>query len=188
MQSIRNNAKLDTPEFRSLAPALKDFGSESPFWHWGTSMPYRILDTRWRRFDFNPHFLFDSFFLQANPMLMERDDLHIIPVAGNGTQSSADAVLLTVNPGSANLTETLAYITAVCNYLLTKENNFMLRREPTVSEYARRLHAAYAESVIDFAVSEEIITDDFDRYLRGEIDLDTMIREADRKLAMYRGE
>jgi hypothetical protein len=176
MQSIRSNGSLDTAAFRRLALVLKGFINERE--RWGTAMPHLN----------NPDFLFDNLSVQTSAQLMGRDDLYVVPVTGTGTQSSADCYFLTVNPGSGKLKETLEYISAVCNYLLTKENNFMLKQEPTVSEYARRLHAAYVGSVIDFAVSEEIFADDFDRYLRGEIDLDTMIREADRKLAMYRGE
>ena len=176
MKAMRNNDTLDTPEFRRMAPALKGFIGGNTLL--GTAMPFRD----------NPQFLFDNFSLQTSTYLMDRDDLYIVPVTGTEGQSSADCVFLCVNPNSDKLERTLDYISAVCGYLTRKPNNAMLSGVSANSEYAKRLYALYENSVIDFNVSSEVFADDFDRYLRDEISLDELIKEASRKLAMYLNE
>ena len=174
---LRGSANLDTPEFRQTAEALKAFmPGEIKYGGGGVSIPD------------NGNFLFMNAMGQTGASVIYRDDLYVVPLIGTGGVYSADCVFLCVSPDSGNLERTLDYISALCVYLSDKEDNFMLARAPIDSGYAKRLHALYQNAVIDFNVSDEVFTDDFNRYLNDKITLDQLIKEAGRKLAMYLGE
>ena len=179
---LRDTAVLETPEFRQMAAALKDFMAEEDFW--GSSM------AAWTPSPFNPEFLFDNWSSQTDLTMLGRDDLYAASHTGPNVPGSAYGVFLCVNPDSNNLDNTLAYISALCGNLAERRNSFMLT-DPSLytdSGCARSLYALYQNSVIDFTISDEVFMDDFDRYLNGKITLDELIKEAGRKLAMYLGE
>ncbi|MCL2030388.1 MAG: hypothetical protein FWG93_02470 [Oscillospiraceae bacterium] len=177
---LRNNSSLDTPEFRQMAESLKGFLQENTSWG-SPGFPDPS----------GAGYLFDNFILLDTPGLIDRDDLSLMPVTGaDGVPNSAQALILCVNPYSGNLAAALEYVSAVCAHLLAQQNTGMLADPSayTDSGYMRQFYALHANSVIDFNLSDEVFADDFDRYLRDEISLDTLIWEAGRKLAMYRGE
>ncbi|MCL2030591.1 MAG: hypothetical protein FWG93_03515 [Oscillospiraceae bacterium] len=184
---LRDNDTLETPEFRRLAPALKEFTRERI--QWGRDMPFIILNEAGESIP-NDGFLFDNQSVQTSAHVIGRDDLSIAPLTGTGAANPADAVFFCVNSDSRHLEKTLEYISHVCAYLSSQKDAGMLAAPAAYSDsaYARRRRELYAGSVIDFNLSDEVFADDFDRYLRDEISLDTLIREAGRKLAMYRGE
>ena len=184
---LANNVTLDTPEFRDLAPVYKAFISERGYAVNGTSLPYLIRD----RSGANPDFLFDSVSLQTSSHLIEREGIAIINLAGKDGINPADVVFLCVNSGSDKLDIVFEYISYVCETLLTERKDtglFIDAGNYTKSEYAQKRRAMYENAVISFAVSNEVFASDFSRYLNSEIDLETLIKEAGRKLAMYLGE
>jgi hypothetical protein len=185
LKYMRKSTALDTSEFRQMAVVLKDFMTEKDYWGHTSGLP--VLDTDER---LNAKFLFDNVTLQTSLHYINRNDLSVVPVTGtDGTPNSANIVFLSVNPNSDKLNQTFAYITSVCEYMMNRSDKpFMFSDLSMYSEYARQLHALYKESVIDFNIPNEIFAEDFDRYLRDEISLDELIKEADRKLAMYHGE
>jgi hypothetical protein len=185
---LRSNITLDTPEFRQMAPELKAFWNERE--NWGDIRALQNPDYP----SIQPHNLNVLFAESAYSIFLNHyvwDDLYVAPITGSdGDPNSVGAEFLYVNPYSDNLEITLEYVTAVCEYMMTRKDSFMSTDSAmyTDSEYARRVYALYENSVIDFNIPNEIFAEDFDRYLRDEISLDELIKEADRKLAMYHGE
>ena len=181
---LRNNVSLDTPEFREMAESIKGFVNERT--GWGSPMPFLSPDHTP-----NPRFLFDNLSSQTSAHLINRDDLSIAPLTGiGGGLTPAEAVFLVVNPNSDRLDKTLEYISHLAGYLLEAKDGGMLADPESYSssEYAIRRYELYANAEIHFNIPAEVFAEVFDRYLRDEISLDTMITEAGRKLAMYLGE
>lgn len=105
-------------------------------------------------------------------------------------KNPADCVFLCVNPSSENLSATLEYITALCGYLSSKTNDFMLD-DPTLysdSAYIAELFEIYRDSEIFFRIPDEILLEPVEQYCEGALNLDDLISEADRKLSAYLNE
>lgn len=75
-------------------------------------------------------------------------------------------------------------------YSLNKEDNLSLKDNSIYkqSDYYEQLKKVYENSEIRFTISDEIYLDDFYKYLDGKTDLESFIKEADRKIKAYRGE
>ncbi|MGN0700201.1 MAG: hypothetical protein ACI4J8_04295, partial [Oscillospiraceae bacterium] len=56
------------------------------------------------------------------------------------------------------------------------------------NEFFSEINDVYSTGVIRFTYPAEIYEADFDKYLAGEISLDSFITEADRKLKVYLNE
>jgi hypothetical protein len=184
---LRDNTTLDTPKFRQLAASLKDFMTKGEPAFGNSSS---LSDFAYGGI---PGFLFlgDDFgALQRLPHITTRNDLSVTPFTGKDNKNSAYSVFICVNPDSNNLKTTLEYISALCEYMLLQKDSFLFAdiSKYTASNYAHELYKLYENSVIDFNVSNEIFASDFDKYLRGEINLDNFIIEAGRKLTMYLNE
>lgn len=180
---LRNHTTLDTPEFRLLATALYEFYSGGAYFGDSLAISEYV-------FNRNTGFLFDSTDMriyQTLEYIIGRSDLKVASITGTDNINSAYSVYLCVNPNSDNLETTLDYISALCEYMLNMNNSYMLadKSKYTDSNYARELYALYENSVIDFNFSNEVFASDFNRYLNDKIDLDTLIEEGNRKLAIY---
>ncbi len=98
--------------------------------------------------------------------------------------------LLAVNPNSKNLEFTLEYVSAFCKYMMDQKDTFMLKDEtlytdtPIIKEY----YEVFKDGTIAFDMDSDIYWNDFWDYLNGEIELEEMIKEIDRKLQIYMGE
>lgn len=105
-------------------------------------------------------------------------------------KNPADCVFLCVNPSSDNLSATLEYITALCGYLSSKTNDFMLDDPTMYSESAciAELFEIYRDSEIFFRIPDEILLEPVKQYRQGVLSLDDLISEADRKLSAYLNE
>lgn len=183
---LRNYTTPDTPDFRLLAPALSKFNSNSAYFGDSLAISEYV-------FNRNPGFLFSTEGTRIHQTLdyiMERNDFKAVSLTGSDYINSAYCTFLCVNPNSDNLNSTLEYISSLCEYMMTINNSYMFTDELkyTDSSYARELYALYENSVIDFNVSNEVFASDFERYLNGKVNLDTLIEESDRKLAIYLNE
>lgn len=105
-------------------------------------------------------------------------------------KNPADCVFLCVNPSSDNLSATLEYITALCGYLSTKTNDFMLDDKSLYSDspYISELFELYRDSEIFFRIPDDILLQPVKQYLQGTLRLDELIAESDRKLSAYLNE
>jgi len=184
---LRNNTSVDTPEFRKLAPALKDFASNRLSAGDSFSISDYCIKNR------NEGFLFvsdESRVTQNLPFIVSRTDLNASSLTGTDDVNSAFCIFLCVNPNSDNLKSTLEYISALCEYMLAEKDLFMFTdvSKYSNSEYVLELYRLYENSTIDFNVSDQIFEDDFNKYLNDELTLEKFIFEADRKLTMYYNE
>lgn len=102
----------------------------------------------------------------------------------------AECVFLCVNPSSDNLEAALEYITALCGYLSSKTNDFMLDDKSMYSDgtYISELFDIYRDSEIFFRIPDEILLEPVKQYRQGALNLDELIAEADRKLSAYLNE
>lgn len=109
-------------------------------------------------------------------------------ITGNG--NTATCAFLTVNPASEDIGTALDYISSLCGYLMNTENSFLLsdRSTYTDTECMSDIFGIYKNSHVCFNISEEIIYSDLVRYMSGEITLDELINEGNRKLKTYLGE
>ena len=99
-------------------------------------------------------------------------------------------ILLAVNPEAKNLEFTLEYISAFCKYMMNQKDTFMLEDKtlytdvPMIKEY----YEVFKDGTVVFQMDESIYWDDFWAYLDGELELEEMIQEIERKLQIYVGE
>lgn len=102
----------------------------------------------------------------------------------------AECVFLCVNPSSDNLSATLEYITALCGYLSSKTNDFMLDDKSLYSdsEYISELFEIYRDTEVFFRIPDEILLEPVKQYREGALSLDDLIIESDRKLSAYLNE
>ncbi len=94
---------------------------------------------------------------------------------------------LCVNPATDNLDAVLEYITELCYYISSKQDGFSLADKSLYSDkpYISDMYDIYCDSEISFRLPDEIIADELEKYINGEISLEDMIAEADRKLSAY---
>ncbi len=102
-------------------------------------------------------------------------------------KTNATCAFITVNPSSKNLEATLDYISSLAEYLGRQENSFMLSDKTTYT-VPDSLYNLYADANIGFNVSEEICYESYVKYHSGEISLDEMVAECDRKMSAYMNE
>lgn len=105
-------------------------------------------------------------------------------------KNPAECVFLCVNPSSDNLSATLEYVTALCGYFSSKTDDFMLD-DPTMysdSVYISELFDVYRNSEIFFRIPDEILLDSVKQYRQGNLSLDDLITESQRKLSVYLNE
>ena len=97
---------------------------------------------------------------------------------------------LAVNPQAENLEVTLDYISDFCKYAITKQDSFLLADEtlyidtPITKEY----YQVYKEGEIVFVMEDDVYFNDFWSYVDGEMELEEMIQEIERKRKIYVGE
>ncbi|MGN1423168.1 MAG: hypothetical protein ACI4XA_07320 [Oscillospiraceae bacterium] len=110
-----------------------------------------------------------------------------VPPIDAGDKISAACAFIAVNPASGNLEAALDYISSLAEYLSESRDTFMLsdKNSYTMNGGAESLYELYAAAEIGFNVSEEICFDTYKQYQRGDITLDELIAEADRKLSAY---
>lgn len=113
-----------------------------------------------------------------------------VPRLEDGTKNAVTCAFITVNPSSSNFEASLDYIGSLAKYLSTQKNSLILFDKSLYSntDYMRDLYGIYENGQICFNVSSEIIFDDYIKYCSGEIDLDNLISESDRKYAAYLNE
>lgn len=112
------------------------------------------------------------------------------PKLEQSTKNTVTCAFITVNPSSANLESTLDYISSLSRYLGSQQNSLVLSDKSMYNDtsYMSDLYSIYENGEICFNVSSEIIFDDYFKFCSGEITLDSLITEADRKYSAYLNE
>lgn len=103
-----------------------------------------------------------------------------------GDSNNAKCYFLCINPYSKNVNESSNYISALSNYLKSKENTFIVDNGLySNSTYCQSLYEQYKNSSIMLGVPNEIYVESLNEYLERKIDLDDFINEVNRKLKVY---
>lgn len=102
----------------------------------------------------------------------------------------ATCCFLTVNPASKNLKEALQYISSLCKYLMSMNENIMTK-DRTLYPATRLmddLYNIYSNGNICFTYPDELYMEDFESFLKDEKDLESMISDSDRRLDTFLNE
>ena len=97
---------------------------------------------------------------------------------------------LAVNPNSQNLESTLQYIATFCQYMMTKQDSFVLQDISTYTDtpFVKECYETYANGDVYFWMDKEIYWNLFWDYVEGNMELEEMIEEIERKREIYVGE
>lgn len=97
---------------------------------------------------------------------------------------------LAVNPNSQNLESTLQYIATFCQYMMTKQDSFVLQDISTYTDtpFVKECYETYANGAVYFWMDKDIYWNLFWDYVEGNMELEEMIEEIERKREIYVGE
>ena len=97
---------------------------------------------------------------------------------------------LAVNPNSQNLEATLQYVATFCHYMMTKQDSFVLQDISlyTDTPFVKECYETYANGDVYFWMDKEIYWNLFWDYVEGNMELEEMIEEIERKREIYVGE
>jgi|GEM_PF-1781806 len=97
---------------------------------------------------------------------------------------------LCVNPESKNLKATLQYISSYCKYMLTLDDVLMFsdRSKYKMNKLIDDLYEIYSNGEIQFIYPNELFIDDLTKYMAGILDLESVIKESERRLDIYLNE
>jgi len=185
-QYLSRYSSLDTPLFRNVAELLSNRCNKEQFGYLDNNL---LSDIR-RGTD---KFLYSQNFTSAIfSSLGDATDYGIIPMPsiGEGIKNQATCIMMSVNPNSGNLENTLNYISEYAKYMLEQRNSFLLSDISTYDDtiICRELYECYADAEITFRIDSEIVQNNLYSYLGGEMTLEEFIEESDRKLKVYLNE
>ena len=178
----------DTEFFRNAAQVFYKHYNENEERGWQTE----ALNTLRRRGESDFYYINEKYradFILDASYIGENSNYGIksLPnIDGNGNPA-AYCVFLAVNPESAQLDETLSYISDLCKYLMEKKDMFLLKDKSMYTDnyFINDLYEAHMNMNIIFNIPDDIYMYDFNNYIDGETDLETMIMEIDRKYKTY---
>ena len=107
-----------------------------------------------------------------------------------GIKNVGVLTFLAVNPQSKNLEITLEYISEFCQYMMTQKDTFLLADESMYTDvpFIKECYQVYSDGTIYFAMDDDIYWNTFWEYVEGNMELEEMIEEIERKREIYVGE
>lgn len=193
-QYLRESRNFDTDIFRNLARNIKQFDNEfdgNPESNMGNgNLPFSI------NMENNKDVLLCFYWDARNifEVYSSYSSLRAcnLPYLTDNKTNVASCYFLFVNPASKNLKEALQYISTLCHYLTSDINNpnfiFKDRSKYPDSSFIDDLYEIYANGDIRFTYPEELFINDFEKYLKGEKDLDSFIKDSNKRLDIYLNE
>ncbi len=121
-------------------------------------------------------FDFDFFEARSMPSIVE----------GEKKKGMAHTVFYVINPNSKRKEEAMEYLATLAKTLLETESIY--RTEELKGEYSeleKQVHDVYADAEIFFAYPDDVVGAEYMDYITGEISLEEMIQEAERKFNIY---
>ena len=187
-QYLRENPTFDTKFFRELAEVCKDRLNyiEDPYF--GDSVLHQEL-----QFSDKPNLLFYLRRTNSDQMLVSYNEVinaAPIPSITDNKTNLATCYFIAVNPASKNLKETLQYISSLSKYLAGDHSKIMAKDRSLYpsTKLVDDLYKIYENGEIVYTYPNEIFMDDFNKYLAGDIDIESFIKESDRRLDIYLNE
>ena len=113
-----------------------------------------------------------------------------VPKMEEGMANPGILTFLMVNPQSENLEEALQYISDFSKYMLKQKDSFMLADETTYTDtpFIKDCYNVYANGAIQFEMDFSIYVDQLYAYANGEMTLEDMVAEMERRRKVYVGE
>ena len=113
-----------------------------------------------------------------------------LPKLSDGIGNVGTIAFMAVNPKSDNLETALDYISDFARYMVTKQNSFILEDKSMYDNtpFIMDAYEMYANAEVYFMMDTEVYWNDFECYLNGELELEEMIAEIERKYKLYVGE
>lgn len=201
---LSENNSFDTESFRSFAPLLKEILTDKAFeFDPNTNVSYAIsqkleneklealfgysdeeVDKAYR------NALFTTILSSGDQRRITGDENLLSAPLPYVNYPCSICSFVCVNPNSAHLGETLAYIERLTSYLSQKNESFVFDNMECFggTPLAKSLYDIYAKSEIYFEIPSEVYYTDFGKYRAGEITLDEFITETDYKLSAYLNE
>ena len=190
-QYLRSHSSFNTDLFRSLALSGKSiFNYAKNITNGG---PNVYLNLSSNNNDFMYLFVNDHDYplmLSSNTVINAARIPDITDDDASSARNAGTCYFLTVNPASKNLMETLQYISSLSKYLLSNNGYLMLKDRTLYSETAVMddLYEIYENGCIEFTYPNELFIDIYEKYLTDEMDLESFILEADRRLDTFLNE
>lgn len=189
-----NKANFDTTLFKDICIQMSEIMSPTLL-HDYTSSIYRVSDIE--NDDYYDKYLFElllyKFTAYGDNAYNRLRAIPLPPIEpGVATPNSVDCTYVSINPNSSNLENTLDYISDLCVAMATQKDTFMLQDTKyysySDSNLTRDLYDIYSNGIVSFPFSYEIFWDDYLRYHRGEMELEKLIKEIERKVNAYLSE
>ena len=113
-----------------------------------------------------------------------------VPKMEEGIPNVGILTFLMVNPQSENLDEALQYISDFSKYMLKQKDSFLLADETTYTDtpFTKECYEVYANGAIQFEMDFSIYVDQLYAYADGEMTLEEMVAEMERRRKVYVGE
>lgn len=185
LEYLKEEQDFDTDTFRQLAINMKQYLNYEQDSTHGKSM----LNASYTLFKERNFLYLLQRSVDSQLYFKEDEILHAmnIPSINNSQTRMASCYFIAVNPASENISESLNYISSLSKYLMQTTDYIMVqdRNHYTDTQIMDELYEIYSNGEIQFTLEYEIYQEDFDSYLRNEIDLDTFISESNRKLKIY---
>ena len=182
-QYCNQYTQFDTPEFRFLVENIKELMNYLDQNQENQDVLQQVLDGQCKEF----LFLYIPGSMMEWVDDVEESNLAPIPRISSEDGNLASCQFIAVNPDSKNLKVVLEYISDLCKYLLSQKSPSMMIQEDT-STFTQREQEKYeifSNGEIAFSLPNEIVMEQLEKYLQDEISLEELIKEADRRLAIY---
>ena len=113
-----------------------------------------------------------------------------MPKMEEGMANVGILTFLMVNPQSENLEDALQYISDFSKYMLKQKDSFLLADETTYTDtpFTKDCYDVYANGAIQFEMDFSIYVDQLLAYADGEMTLEDMVAEMERRRKVYVGE
>lgn len=184
--------KFDTPVFRDFAEFAKENMNISSFPEYLPITNTAENNVIYGNANGREYFLFGfsrESSWQKNYSVSEFMRAVSAPSVEPGGKTPVTCAFITVNPASDELGSALDYISALAGYLSAQENSLVLSDKSTYTNgFMIDLYRIYENGELCFNISSEIVFDDYISYCSGNITLEELVRESDRKLSAYLNE
>ena len=113
-----------------------------------------------------------------------------VPKMEEGMANVGTLTFLMVNSQSENLEDALQYISDFSKYMLKQKDSFMLADETTYTDtpFTKDCYEVYANGASQFEMDFSIYVDQLYAYANGEMTLEDMVAEMERRRKVYVGE
>jgi hypothetical protein len=187
-QYTRDNKDFNSKQFIDLAKLFKNsmnFTENNSFGNFDILFEFDMYHNSDFLFFNTNYYTFLDYKLDTNNIGVCK-----VPSITDNKTNPVTCFFLCVNPASKNLKTALQYISSFCRYMLTDDKTIIFQNRDIYPEgrFMDDLYEVYANGDIQFAYPQELYWDDLVKYLKGEKDLDSVIKDSNLRLDMFLNE